>query len=484
MTVEHIHIPSRSPAESPDAEGPQDELFDWQKLYGHLRFSFASVFRRPWLFLTIAGAMILLAAGALAVFPKTYEVEARLLAQKNAVLAVRADSNAWETPTRSASDTILGRENLHALIRETGLINEWPKRRAPILRLKDRIMARLQPPPSEEERLNALTGLLSKNLNVWTTPDGTVTIRLHWPDPVMAYRLVDSAQQNYLESRHVAEISTIAEQIAILEGHSGKLKADLDKAMDELQRLRGRNAGNREASRRIAATPLVPQDSPEVINLRVMLEAKRRAIADLDDFRRHHYVEQQTKLTELAAIYSDKNPMVLNLKQSVEALQTDSPQLRLLRQQESELKRELAKLTGGGGEGTQPVPVNIPADLFRGDAFNDDPTLDYARSQLQFAAMQFAMMRERIASTRLDLDTARAAFKHRYSVIMPAEIPKGPIKQKAGLVMIAASIAGLVLAMFGTVTVDIRSGAVLERWQLERLLGPMSNTPVIELRLP
>ena len=484
MTVEHINIPRRSPAEPPEPEGPQDELFDWQKIYRHLRFSLASVCRRPWLFLTISGAMILMTAGVLAVFPKTYEVEARLLAQKNAVLAVRADSNAWETPTRSAADTILGRDNLHALIRETNLVTEWPKRRAPILRLKDQIMARLKPPPSEEERLAALTGLLDKNLNVWTTPDGAVTIRLHWPDPVMAYRLVDSAQQNYIESRHVAEISTIAEQIAILEGHSGKLKADLDKAMDELQRLRGRSAGTREATRRIAATPLVPQDSPEVINLRVMLEAKRRAIADLDDFRRHHYVEQQTKLTELAAIYSDRNPMVVNLKQSVDALQTDSPQLRLLRQQEAELKRELAKQTGGREASQQPAPVSIPPDLFHTDSFNDDPALDYARSQLQFAAMQYALMRERIAGTRLDLDTARAAFRHRYSVIMPAEIPKGPIKPKVGLVMIAASIAGLVLAVFGTVAVDIRSGAVLERWQLEHLLGPMSTAPVIELRLP
>lgn len=485
MTVEHIKThPRRVDAgPPPQHEGPHEELFDWEKINRYLRFALASVRRRPWLFLGVAGAMMLFAAGALAVLPKTYEVRARLLAQKNAVLAVRADANAWDTPTHSAADTILSRESLHTLVRETDLVKEWPKRRAPILRLKDRVMAKLRPPPSEEDMISAMTGFLEKNLNVWTTPDGTVNIQLHWPDAIMAYRLVDTAQQNYIETRHVAEISTIAEQIAILEGHSAKLKGDVEKAMAELQRLRERSAPKRGPSRQAAAAPAAPPDSPELINLRVMLEAKRRAISDLDDFRRHHFVEQQTRLTELRAIYSESNPAVVNLRESVDALQTDSPQMRQLRREESELRRELAQRTGGS-EASLPAAPNIPQELFRMDSFGDDPTFDYARSQLQFAALQYALMRERIGNARLDLDTARAAFKHRYSVIVPAEIPKGPIKPKAGLVLIAASIAGLLLGVFGTTAVDLRSGAVLERWQLEQLLGPSPTAPVIELHRP
>jgi hypothetical protein len=90
-------------------------------------------------------------------------------------------------------------------------------------------------------------------------------------------------------------------------------------------------------------------------------------------------------------------------------------------------------------------------------------------------------MRERIDAANVDIDTARAAFKYRYSVVLPPEIPRSPLKPKAPLVMIAASLAGLLLALFGTTAADLRRGAVLERWQIEELLGPGRSIAVIEV---
>jgi hypothetical protein len=115
----------------------------------------------------------------------------------------------------------------------------------------------------------------------------------------------------------------------------------------------------------------------------------------------------------------------------------------------------------------------------------DDPALGYAGSQLQFASLQYALMRERIANTRLDLDTARAAFRHRYAVITPAEIPKGPIKPNALLVMLAAAFAGVFLGIFGAVITDLRSGVLLDRWQLDRLFARSGRRPpVVEAQVP
>ena len=48
---------------------------------------------------------------------------------------------------------------------------------------------------------------------------------VEWADGWTAARIVEAAQQNFLETRHVAEISTIAEYIAILEGHATTLRA-------------------------------------------------------------------------------------------------------------------------------------------------------------------------------------------------------------------------------------------------------------------
>jgi hypothetical protein len=434
--------------------------------------------RRLLIFVSIAFGMPLLAAAALAVMPKTYEVESRLLAQKNPVLAVKADSSPADVPTRAAAETIIRRDNLHDLIRQADLLQEWPKRRAPLLRAKDWLLRALHKEQTPQELTDGLTGLLEKNLTVWTTPEGTVVIRLHWPDPLLAYRLVDAAQQNFLEKRHVLEVETIAEQISILEGHAVTLRKNIESEVAELQRLREKSP---KASREAPAPASARAVDPELPKLRVMLDAKRRSIADLEEYRRKHILELQTRLQEQRAIYSENHPMLQDLERSIEQLRGESPQLSALRQEERDVRRQLAGRSDDGDAASSGAP-SIPADLFRGLTASEDSSVEYARAQLRYTAQEYAAMRDRIDHARIDLDTARAAFKYRYSVVTPPQVPRGPIKPKAPLVMAAAVLAGLVLALFATTLVDLRAGLVLKRWQLEDLLGP--SGAIVDVRLP
>ncbi|HET9754854.1 MAG TPA: hypothetical protein VFP52_17910, partial [Myxococcales bacterium] len=467
---------------SPDRRAPpvhylaedvsHEDLFDWAKVRRYLVFSTGSVRRRPWLFLSVAGAMVALTAAALAVLPKTYQVDCKLLAQKNSVLAVRADANMNDQPARSAVEMIVRHENLVALIRQTDLLQEWPKRRAPILRFKDWVMGHFRAPPDENEQLEALTGLLEKQFNVWTNlNEGTVNIGLRWPDPVMAYRLVDAAQQNFLEMRHVLEISTISEQISILEGHAAKLKTEIDKQVAEVQRVREQNAPRGLRTARRAPETRSPPSDPEVDELRRTLQAKQRAIADLEEMRRRHLLELQTRLAEQRAVFSQNHPIIVDLKESIESLSRESPQLATLRAEEADLRRQLVA-HGADPQQTQGVP-GLPADLFRTDmiSLGEDSATEYARSQLRFSVQQYAAMQDRINAAKVDLDTARAAFKYRYRMVVPPQIPNGPVKPKASLMLVAAAVAGLLLALFATTLADLRSGVVLERWQVEELLG-------------
>ena len=457
----------------------REDLFDWQKVRRYAAFSLGSVRRRPFLFALVAGGMVVFAAVALAVLPETYEVESKLLAQRNSVLAVRSDTNPMDQPTRAAAETIMRRENLQDLMRQTEVLQEWPKRRAPLLRVKDWLLRKLGRAPTEKELTEGLTDLLQKNFTVWTTPDGTtVTVKVHWPDALMAYRLVDAAEQNFIEKRHVLEVSTIAEQISILEGHAANLKNAIDAQVAELQRLREESMP--KGGRSHVTRPRARAIDPEVLNLRVMLDSKRRAIADLEESRRRHFVELQTRLAEQRAVYAENHPMLLDLQRSIDSLRQESPQLAALRQEEQELRRQLSEHPEGG-EGALPGAPNIPAELFRAFSPDEDSSVEYARAQLQYAAQQYAAMRGRIDAARIDLDTARAAFKYRYSVVTPPQVPRGPIKPKAPLVLAAALIAGLVLALFATTFTDVRAGVVLRRWQLEDLLGPL---PIVDLRLP
>jgi uncharacterized protein involved in exopolysaccharide biosynthesis len=466
------------PAPHPGLEGGHEELFDWEKMSRYAGLALGSVRRRPLLFLLVSGGMVLFAAAGVAVLPKTYEVQCGLLAQKNAVLAVRAD-NQMEQPTRAAAEIIIRRENLQALMRQTDLLQEWRRTRAPILRVKDWVLRALHLAPTEKELTEGLTDLLAKNLTVWTTADGAVNIRVVWRGRDIAYRLVDAAQQNFIEQRHVLEISTIAEQISILEGHAALLKKEIETQVAELQRLRDRSPA--KSTHPAPPRPAIRALDPTALNLRVMLEGKRRAIADLEESRRRHIGELQTRLAEQRAVYSENHPALLDMQRSLDSLRNESPQLAQLRQEERELRRQLAERSDDG-ESALPGAPNIPADLFRDLGTDEDSSVEYARAQLQYGAQQYAGIRARIDATRIDLDTARAAFKYRYSVVTPPLMPRAPIWPKLPLVMATALIAGLVLALFATTFADLRSGVVLKRWQLEDLLGPSAT--IVDVHLP
>ena len=78
---------------------------------------------------------------------------------------------------------------------------------------------------------------------------------------------------------------------------------------------------------------------------------------------------------------------------------------------------------------------------------------------------------DRINSARIELDTARAAFKYRYSIIRPPQLPKRPTKPKIPLVVAAGVMAAMGLAVIAAALSDLRSGRILEPWQVDRALG-------------
>src|SRR6185437_11378015 len=87
--------------------------------------------------------------------------------------------------------------------------------------------------------MDTMVERLDKRLTAWTA-DGTVVISIDWPDARMAARLVDIAQQNFLEARHAQEITALAEEIGILESHAKRQRTDVDAAVAALEVLRGK----------------------------------------------------------------------------------------------------------------------------------------------------------------------------------------------------------------------------------------------------
>ncbi len=445
-------------------------------------------------------------AAALAIlfsWPKTYHVEARVLAHANAALTERGDAPGGEAPTRTAAETILRRDALVDLVKQQDLIRYYAEHRAPAERVRDAI-ARLfsSQADTDQDRMDAMVDLLEKRLNVWTNQDGnTVSIAIDWPDAQMAVRIVDSAQQNYLESRHAQEVTALSEAIGILKGHATNLQANVDDAVVALRKVRTDKEGpSVDAADNVVARAPAPIQRPAALRvdpaqtqIKASIEAKQRAIADLEDFRHRRLTDLQTKLAEQQAIYTENHPAVVDLKQAIAAASGESPQVKALRSEVAMLKSESAQSTAPADPSASPAraeaaEVTAPKAAAASDSLSApssseglpslaelreerDPNIMYARGRLRDAMEKNAALAAQIQTTQIDLETAEAAFKYRYAIVMPAHVPRKPVKPNVPLLSFAAVLAGLLIAMFLAVVADLRTGRLVEIWQLERLLA-------------
>lgn len=457
---------------------PDDfELIDFEQVKNWTRFVLHAIRRRKLLALAVA----LLTAGAtlalLSVTPRTYRIEAQLLAQRNSVMPALGNPSRSipfesDSPTRAAAETVLRRDNLLSLMKQTDLMNHWYRNRTWLFRLKDRVVDRISA-PTEEEKTLAMVEFLETRLTVKAV-DPTVTISLEWPDAQLGFRLVDSALQNFLEQRHSTEVSTIAETISILEGHAVNLQEVIDAEMGDVKPQPAPSAtasAPAPAPRRDVV--MTEANRTELAEVKVLLDAKRRAITELDDFRRRRLIDLQTQLSQQRAIYADAHPTIVTLLQSISTLQEPSPQLQALTKEERDLQAEYERLSARRAEGAAAVAKarsKEPSPL-RGDKRPDDLNAEYARTRLRFAMEKHDVLLERIESARIELDTARAAFKYRYGIIRPPTFPRRPEKPSVPRVLAAGLFAALALGTLAATLADLGSGKILEPWQMSRGLG-------------
>jgi uncharacterized protein involved in exopolysaccharide biosynthesis len=69
------------------------------------------------------------------------------------------------------------------------------------------------------------------------------------------------------------------------------------------------------------------------------------------------------------------------------------------------------------------------------------------------------------------MEASQAAFKYRYNVLSPPQMPKQARTPKPAQVLGAGLVGGLLLAVLACVVADVRSGRVQETWQVDRKLG-------------
>ncbi len=419
-------------------------LLDW------LRIAFVAVRRRK----LIATLTFLACVGAVFAYytlkRPTYRVETRILTLDRVALPTAARSVYEDAPGRSAYDLIHRRDNLIALLQRADLLPDRPGG-AP-----GRDAGGAGPGDVLDERTNALVGRLDKQLEVGTE-HGTITISVDWDDPRHAYTLAKAALDNFLEARHLQEVSSIDEVISVLEGHAAKLRRDLDEAIEAAKR--------RTAALPRPTVPRAREPSAELVRLQTLLAAKQRAVADMEEMRARRFSDLQAQLDRARNSLSDAHPTVIGLRQEIEAAGRESPQVQALRKEEADVRAAYSeRLAREGFGGLVPAQVSQPAPVMLPESREEDPRVRQAQTQ-------YEQMTARLNAARVELDAARAAFKYRYNVVWPPQPPDDPVSPNPRKIFGVGLIAALLVAVLAAAAPDVLAGRILHRVQVERALG-------------
>jgi uncharacterized protein involved in exopolysaccharide biosynthesis len=500
---------SRDPNQLLDREpGGEDEEegLDFEQVRERLGFAVRAPWRHPRL---AAGVFLLVAAAGITVavtMPRTYNAQVRVLVQHNLVGAALTNpkttmSRETENPTKTVGEVIMRRDNLVALAKDVDLVNRFYGSRSAALRLKDFVLGG---PKDDEERLLALTKTLQKRLYV-NTDESTVTVVIDWSDPQMAYDLVTRVQENLLDAKYDDQVAMINDALAILQEHEKTERQNVDVALDEYQKIieeqrlklipAGRQAvalprpvpvailvgGGGGGS---APAPHASLGGPVDPDLVAALEEKRRQVKSLEEERQREIEGLKQQLAQAELTLTPQHPTVQTLQQQVEARsKASSPELAKARSEERDLVARIAAASEAPPAGSsQPLPTvrYQPSPVAAANPFPAIPPLPreletdgrtlLARTRLDEAMRSYDDVQGRIATANMELEIAHSVFKYRYTVAIPAEVPKGPKKPIAPLIGVGSVAIAALLAILIAVVADLLRGRVLESWQVRRRL--------------
>jgi capsular polysaccharide biosynthesis protein len=495
--------------QAPDDEGDGGDQEQGQGFRVELLRSYAEFAKRAIRSHWLLSVFILLFGSGLAItaaiyWPRTFSCTTVLMPVGNSLL----DGKGTPPLLVGAESIILRHENLEGIIRDVDLVHKNAARKPAILRLKERILRSIVTVPSDEKTQTAmLVATLEAKITV-STDKSDLTIKAEWSDAQLAAELAEAARESFVRARHTAEMSAFEDKMAIYNEHATKLRSDIAVFADQLTQSREDRVkqvqGERVARgkvtppdgddkprvRSVVVVPHAPVADAQLPGLKDQLDGLKKKLADLVADHDRRLREAQSRYEDLKVHLTASHPDVLAQSERIARLQGVPTDIALLRAEVKDLEGTIAQREGyarggssttstvvGGGSsargGAEALPKEITELLAKDDG---DPALV---AQLQSAISTYAGMRSELLSTRIDLDTAQAAFNHRYQVIIPAEAASKPDKPKPTMIVIIGFVLSLLIGAIVPLALELKKGVLSERWQVEHQLPVLA-----ELRLP
>ena len=482
------------------AEDGESEGLDLERIRETVGFVLHASARRPKLtaltFLTVAALGIAVAT----VMPRTYSATVKILAQRVSAIRTLTSPNPGldDNPTKNVAAMITRRDNLLALVKEANLVQRHRETRSAFLKLKDRVFAKFMGTASDEDMQVALAQTLESRLDVTTPDDTSLSISVEWSNPQLAYDLVTLVEKNFLEARYDGDVAVVTESIAVLEEHAKNELTHVDAELENYQKVIAERGVKQPSmaptaphsrlrplafSARPSASSAGPEQDPNVAK---QLEDARARLRLLEEEQQRAIDEARQRLTQAQLTLTPMHPTVIALQQQLDTVSQPSAALTELRDQERALMAQIAppRPAPSAAVALRPsLPTLVPdpsasaADSAQPDGllpppvFDDrDGVLQLAQSRLGSAIRSYEDAMGSVDRAKVELDVTRAAYKYRYTVVTPAEVPRHPKKATANIVAVGSVLGGALLALLLAAAADMAGGIVLEPWQVRRRL--------------
>jgi uncharacterized protein involved in exopolysaccharide biosynthesis len=431
-------------------------------------------------------------------YPRTYTSRTVLMGEGNKVL------EGHEGPISLAgADSLIARhDNLEALIKSTDLARKRDERRPPILKLKDRAIAWAFGPIPKDQMTDILIGTLETRLMV-EVKGNILDVSVDWNDGETAAELAEAARESFVKSRHTAEISAFQEKMGILEGHAANIRKEIEELAKQIQTLAEQKVAEAERKAEDGAKTKAKDkdsDSAPAPRIRVaprpvargseaagqQLAEKQRKLSALETDRETRLRAEQAKVDELRLTLTPSHPDMVEAQRRLALVAQPSSEVMLLRAEINTLLGEVEQQTaldalrptpGGRRPAGALLSETLPTEIM---ALLDEEVDPAMQEQLRGAVMKFGSIRQELRSARIELDTAQAAFAHRYKIVVPAEPPQGPRKPKVIMIVLGGLAASLLIGLLFPILAELNRGVISEHWQVHQLQLPV----LADLKLP
>ncbi|MBN2530550.1 MAG: hypothetical protein JXR76_29455 [Deltaproteobacteria bacterium] len=480
-------------------------------LFTLLRFVYHAVARHKILLIACIVIVLALVFVAIKIMPRSYEVSSRILIHSSTTISSLAKTGNRLNP----KDNVFGlvelmksQENLEGIVSDADLIEKWKKTRYGIWKKKDELFRKLFGPPSDEDIRDMLVSKLDGRLRVLFN-GGVLIIVVEWEDPWVALELHKVVLNRFFEHRRVHELGEIRETIQLLEQkHKQGLeqlqaiieknrilateKAELEIQQEQNESNIGKPRSTFRTSRVRAPAGMSAEQKEELERVSAELESVQNEIARArNDYNRRLDAEKD-KLAKYQTQYGPQHPEIIKTTRYIELLSAQEAVPGALRKKEHTLETLIEKLQAAPAD-SEKTETTRRWNTRPRDTVVDIKEKDEGRSssQKEIAALLFESelmtaeyneaedavnrLKTQLENTRLELDATEAAFAYRYRLTKPPVFPRRPSKPKGLRLMLAGVFLSIFLGISLSVFVDIRSGIILESWQIEKI----TNIPLL-----